>query len=98
MQPEDSSLVRRSPFSIYDLLPNPTFLILGRSSGCVIMVALCRLLPMNRKCENTSWYLVLFVASFVTVIFTQTRSAVGGVGIAVFLWSTRYRAASCRAQ
>src|SRR5438874_9902284 len=28
MQPEDSSLVRRSPFSIYDLLPILTFLVL----------------------------------------------------------------------
>jgi hypothetical protein len=30
MQPEDSSLVRRSPLSIYDLEPTLTFLILGR--------------------------------------------------------------------
>jgi hypothetical protein len=33
MQPTDSSLVRRSPFSIYDLLPTLTFLALGLLIG-----------------------------------------------------------------
>jgi len=54
-------------------------------AACVTAVALCRLLPMNRKRENTAWYLFLFVSSFVTVIFAQTRSAVAGLGVAIFL-------------
>src|SRR5436305_4813139 len=49
------------------------------------MVSLCVLVPLNRQRENTSWYVFVFVASFITVIFAQTRSAVGGVGIAVFM-------------
>jgi hypothetical protein len=58
---------------------------IGEFSACFTMVALCRLLPMNRKRENTSWYLFLFVAGFVTVIFAQTRSAIAGLGLAIFL-------------
>jgi O-antigen ligase len=49
------------------------------------MVALCRLLPMNRKRENTSWYLFVFVGGLVTVIFGQTRSAVAGICVGLFL-------------
>ena len=58
---------------------------IGEYAACVTVVALCRLLPMNRKRENTSWYLFLFVAGFVTMIFAQTRSALGGFCIAIFL-------------
>jgi O-antigen ligase len=58
---------------------------IGEYAACVTIVALCRLLPMNRQRENTSWYLFLFVAGFVTMIFAQTRSALGGFCIAVFL-------------
>jgi hypothetical protein len=39
MQPEDSSLVRRSPFSIYHLLPPLTFLILGSIIGSGLAAA-----------------------------------------------------------
>lgn len=58
---------------------------LAEYAACLCAVALCRLLPLNRKRENTSWYSFLFLASFVTLIFGQTRSALGGFCIAVFL-------------
>lgn len=67
------------------VIPDVSSNQIGEYAACVTMVALCRLLPLNRQRENTSWYLFVFVASFVTVIFAQTRSAVGGVGIAVFM-------------
>lgn len=67
------------------VIPDVSSNQIGEYAACVTMVALCRLLPIDRKRENTSLYLFLFVASFVTVIFAQTRSAVGGVGIAVFM-------------
>jgi len=54
-------------------------------AACITAVALCRLLPLSRKRENMAWYMFLFVSSFVTVIFAQTRSAVGGLAIAIFL-------------
>jgi hypothetical protein len=67
------------------VIPDVSSNQIGEYSACVTMVALCRLLPLNRRRENTSWYVFVFVASFVTVIFAQTRSAVGGVGLAVFM-------------
>lgn len=67
------------------VIPDVSSNQIGEYAACFTMVALCRLLPMNRKRENTSWYLFLFVAGFVTMILAQTRSAIGGFGIAVFL-------------
>ena len=54
-------------------------------AACLAVVALCRLLPLNRQREKTTWYVFLFLASFVTMIFAQTRSAVAGFCVAVFL-------------
>jgi hypothetical protein len=67
------------------VIPDVSSNQIGEYAACLTVVALCRLLPMNRKRENTTWYLFLFVASFVTVIFAQTRSAIGGLGVAIFL-------------
>src|SRR5207248_9827949 len=67
------------------VLPDVSSNQIGEYAACVTAVALCRLLPMNRERENTSWYLFVFVAGFVTVIFAQTRSAVAGLGLAIFL-------------
>ncbi|HZQ69645.1 MAG TPA: O-antigen ligase family protein [Terriglobales bacterium] len=54
-------------------------------AGCVAVIALCRLLPMNRRREKTALYSVIFIFGFVTMIFAQTRSAVAGFCVAVFL-------------
>ncbi len=58
---------------------------LAEYAACVSVVGLCRLLPMNRKRKNVAWYWFVFLFGFVTMIFGQTRSAVGGFCIAVFL-------------
>src|SRR5437660_7941593 len=58
---------------------------IGEYAACLTALALCRLLPMNRKRENMAWYMFVFLFGFVTVIFAQTRSALGGFCIAVFL-------------
>lgn len=58
---------------------------LSEYAGCIAVVALCRLLPLNRRRENTAWYVFVFLFGFVTMIFGQTRSALGGFCIALFL-------------
>jgi O-Antigen ligase len=58
---------------------------LAEYAACIAVIGLCRLLPMNRKRENVAWYSFVFLFGFVTMIFGQTRSAVGGFCIAVFL-------------
>lgn len=54
-------------------------------AACIAVVALCRLLPINRQRHKTALYLFLFIFGFVTMIFAQTRSAVAGFCVAVFL-------------
>jgi hypothetical protein len=58
---------------------------LAEYAACIAVVALCRLLPLNRKRQKTGWYVALFLFGFITMIVGQTRSAVGGFCIAVFL-------------
>jgi hypothetical protein len=58
---------------------------LAEYAACLTAVALCRLLPMSRKRVNTAWYVFLFLAGFTTIIFGQTRSALAGFCLAVFL-------------
>lgn len=58
---------------------------IGEYAACLTALALCRLLPVNRKRVNTAWYMFVFLFGFVTVIYAQTRSALGGFCIAVFL-------------
>ncbi|MBZ5597246.1 MAG: O-antigen ligase family protein [Acidobacteriia bacterium] len=58
---------------------------LAEYAACISVVGLCRLLPMSRKRENVAWYWFVFLFGFVTMIFGQTRSAVGGFCVAVFL-------------
>jgi hypothetical protein len=58
---------------------------LAEYAACLAALALCRLLPLNRKREDTSWNMFVFIFAFTTLIFGQTRSALGGFLIAVFL-------------
>ncbi|MBZ5705175.1 MAG: O-antigen ligase family protein [Acidobacteriia bacterium] len=58
---------------------------LAEYAACIAAVGLCRLLPINRKRENVAWYWFVFLFGFATMIFGQTRSAVGGFCLAVFL-------------
>jgi hypothetical protein len=67
------------------VIPDVSSNQIGEYAACFTAVALCRLLPINRKRKDTAWYWFLFLAGFVTIIFAQTRSALGGFCIAVFL-------------
>jgi hypothetical protein len=68
MQPEDSSLVRRSLLSIYDLLPL-TFLILGSVVGLGLATASSLFHPLSHR----SGEILLLAAWFVvpTLVFWQ---------------------------
>jgi O-antigen ligase len=58
----------------------------GEYSAILTAVALVRLLPVQGfKRVMKSWYLWLFLAGFITMVFAQTRSATGGFLVAVFL-------------
>lgn len=57
---------------------------IGEYAACIAAVVLCRLLPMNRKREHTAWYLTVFGAACITILFAQTRSALAGFCLAVF--------------
>jgi hypothetical protein len=60
MQPEDSSLVRRSPFSTYDPLPTLTFLILGP----VIGLGLATTASLFHRHSHRSGEILLLAALF----------------------------------
>jgi hypothetical protein len=70
---------------LYGVFPDVSSNQLGEYAACIAAVALCRLLPINRRREHVSWWTTVFIFGFVTVIFSQTRSALGGLAIAVFL-------------
>ena len=72
MQPEDSSLVRRSPFSIYDLLPTLTFFILG----LVIGLGLATAASLFYRHSHGSGGILLLAALFVVPTFVFWHWAV----------------------
>jgi len=69
---------------LYGVFPDISSNQIGEYAACITAVALCRLLPINRKRENLSFYVFVFLAGFATIIFAQTRSALGGFCIALF--------------
>ena len=84
MQPEDSSLARRSPFSIYDLLPILTFLILGS----VIGLGLATAASLFHRHSHRSGEILLLAALFVvpTLVFWQwavLRQALQGLKVLI---------------
>ncbi|HKS76291.1 MAG TPA: O-antigen ligase family protein [Terriglobales bacterium] len=58
----------------------------GEYSAIIAAVALVRLLPVKGyQRRMTTWYTWLFIASLITIVFAQTRSATGGFLVAVVL-------------
>ena len=94
MQPEDSSLVRGSLFSIYDLLPILTFLILG----LVIGLGLATAASLFHRHSHRSGEILLLAALFVvpTLVFWQwavLRQALQGLllFLSMQMWRKRVR-------
>jgi hypothetical protein len=84
MQPEDSSLVRRSSFSIYDLLPILTFLILGSVIGLGLATAASLFHRHSHRFGEIPLLAALFVVP--TLVFWQwavLRKALRGLKVLI---------------
>lgn len=57
----------------------------GTYAAILALIALCRLLPVAGSKTERVWYILLFGASMVTMVFSQTRSAIAGFLFGVFL-------------
>jgi O-antigen ligase len=57
----------------------------GTYAAILALVSLCRLLPIAGGKSYRAWYLLLFTASMVTMVVSQTRSAVAGFLFGVLL-------------
>jgi hypothetical protein len=60
---------------------------IGDLGGILALVALARLLPMRGRCSHRSWYSFLFLFGVISLIFSQTRTALAGfaAGVCVLL-------------
>jgi len=56
---------------------------IGDLGAIVALVALARLFPMQGRCSRRSWYSFLFFFGLVSLIFSQTRSALAGFAAGV---------------
>lgn len=55
----------------------------GASGAFFAIIALCRLLPLNRRRDNTPFYVVLFGFGMASLLLSQTRNTVAGFAVAV---------------
>jgi len=60
---------------------------IGDLGGILALVALARLLPMRGRCSHRSWYSLLFLFGVISLVFSQTRTALAGfaAGLCVLL-------------
>ncbi len=83
------------PVQLSGVFPDVSANRVGEYSALLCCVALARLLPVKGWHRvMKSWYSWMFLASFTTMIFAQTRSAILGFGVGVFfifLFSGRVR-------
>jgi hypothetical protein len=61
---------------------------IGDLGAILALVALARLFPIYGRCSRRSWYSFLLLFGFVSLIFSQTRTALAGfaVGVCVLLF------------
>jgi O-antigen ligase len=57
----------------------------GTFAAILALISLCRLLPIARGKTDRAWYILLFIGSMVTLVFSQTRSAIAGFLFGFFL-------------
>ena len=57
----------------------------GTLGAIVAAIAVCRLLPAVQRKFDRAWYILLLLFGVATMVFTQTRSAIGGFVLGVLL-------------
>jgi exopolysaccharide production protein ExoQ len=71
--------------------PGQGFNSLGTYGAILSIIAVCRLLPVAGRKFDRAWYLLILGLGMVTMVFSQTRSAIGGfvVGLVLLLFFTK---------
>jgi O-antigen ligase len=65
------------------IIPATSENAVGQSGAIFVVLALCRLLPLNRRRTNTPFWSVLFAFGMASLLFSQTRNAIAGLALAV---------------
>jgi O-antigen ligase len=78
-------------FRLSGVYPGQGFNMLGTYGAILATIALCRLLPAAAHKFDRVWYAIVFMLGAVTMVFSQTRSAIGGfvIGVALLFIVTR---------
>lgn len=73
------------------VVPNLSSNDVGTFAAILALIALCRLLPIAGEKRDRAWYILLFLASVVTMVASQTRSAIAGFlfGVLLLLFFSR---------
>ncbi len=72
-------------FRLSGVYPGQGFNMLGTYGAILSTIAICRLLPAAGHKFDRAWYLTLLWFGAVTMVFAQTRSAIGGFVVGVLL-------------
>jgi hypothetical protein len=72
-------------FRLSGVYPGQGFNQLGTYGAILATIAVCRLLPTAGRKFDRAWYMMLFALGSVTMVFAQTRSAIGGFVVGVIL-------------
>jgi len=72
-------------YRLSGVYPGQGYNMLGTYGAILATIAICRLLPTAAKKFDRAWYLVVLGLGLITMVFAQTRSAIGGFLVGVIL-------------
>ena len=72
-------------YRLSGVYPGQGFNMLGTYGAMLGTIAVCRLLPAKGRKLDRAWYLMILALAIVTMIFAQTRSAIGGFVVGILL-------------
>jgi hypothetical protein len=76
---------RTGGFALYGIFPHLDANAVGVIAAMLAVVALSRLLGVRTRNSERGWHILLFLFGVTTMVVSQTRSAMGGFLLAVFL-------------